>query len=144
VVLAVGAAWGVRAWLVHDGTQSAQTAVLSCDLAAADRVDPSLASAIEPAAALGQSILRDEVVDGLAKVADLSASTRAARIGEFRTRLTLRESGQMLAVQFHGDNAERSAQTANAVAAVLTKWTPLEPASQPQSQADSSAQTAAS
>lgn len=127
VIVGVGAGWGVHAWLVHQGTQSAHTAVLTFDGAAAARIDPSLARAAEPAVALGQSILNDDVVFDLTKAADLSSVSRDTRIGEFRSRLVLRQSGNSLTVQFHDADPRQSARTANAVAAVLSASVPSAP-----------------
>jgi hypothetical protein len=123
VIFAVAAGWGVRAWLNHRATQSTETATLSWDASVARHVDPTLADAAEPAVALAQSILSDAVVDGLARSASLPVS-RAARIGEFRSRLELRQSSaSLLQVGFHDANPEQAEKTTNAVAGALIAGT---------------------
>jgi hypothetical protein len=125
VILAVGVAWGAWVWLGHRAARSAQTATLSFDTGVARKMDPDLADAAEPAVATAESMLTDPVVADLAKAATLPSLARTARIGEFRSRLELRQSSaSLLQVQFRDDSAERSAQAANAVAGALTAESP--------------------
>lgn len=122
VLLAAGAAWGIRTWLGHHATQSAQTAVLSWNADAAHHMDPTLADTAEPAVAMAQSILSDSVVADLAHATPLSASK--VRVGEFRSRLELRQSSaKLLQVRFLDASPEKAAETANAVAGALVAGT---------------------
>ncbi|MGA7524262.1 MAG: hypothetical protein WBW84_17560 [Acidobacteriaceae bacterium] len=131
VIFAVGVAWGIHAWLGQRASQSAQTATLSWDAAVARQADPNLAGAAEPVVAMAQSILSDSVVASLAQSASLPSSGSTARIGEFRSRLELRQSSpSLLQVQFHDASAQRAVRTANAVARTLIAG-PLASASAP-------------
>lgn len=119
VILAAGVAWGTHAWLAYKALRSAQTATLSWDAAVARRMDPSLAEAAEPAVATAQSILSDPVVATLARSASPS-SANSAHIGEFRSRLELRQSSaSVLQVGYRDPSPKQAAQTANAVARTL-------------------------
>ncbi|MGC2499777.1 MAG: hypothetical protein WA374_18680, partial [Acidobacteriaceae bacterium] len=100
-IFAVAVAWGMRTWLDRKAVQSSQTATLSWDAGVARQLDPSLASATDPAVATAQSILSDSVVAKLARSAPLPSSAATVRIGEFRSRLQLRQSsGDSLQVGF--------------------------------------------
>jgi hypothetical protein len=128
VILAIAVAFGVYAWLLHNAGETGGAAVLSFDPAAARSVDPGFADASEPAAAFAQSILSDEEVAGLSKTAHLASSATTVQIGEFRSRLELRQpSGELLQVRFQDADPVRSAATANAVADALSTWTPSRP-----------------
>ena len=130
-ILAVAVAWGTHAWLGYRAVQSAQTAVLSWDSAAARHMDPSLVDVAEPAVATAESLLSDRVVAGLA------SSANTARIGEFRFRLELRQSSaNVLQVRFRDADPERAVKTANAVArslagAAVAPRAPVAPVSAP-------------
>lgn len=124
VFLAAGVGWGVHAWLSQRAAQSAQTATLSWDPAVARQVEPDLANAAEPAVAMAESILTDSVVASLAQSASLPSSTSTVRIGEFRSRLELRQSSaQVLEVQFRDPDSDRAARIANSVAGTLAAKT---------------------
>lgn len=132
VILGVAASWGMHAWLAYRAVQSAQTADLSWDGAVARHLDPSLVDAAQPAVATAQSILSDPVIASLAKSATLPSSANAVRIGEFRSRLQLRQlSGNVLQVQFRDSDPKRAEQTANAVAGILAAGTAPDAASAP-------------
>ena len=130
-ILAVAVAWGTHAGLGYRAVQSAQTAVLSWDSAAARHMDPSLVDVAEPAVATAESLLSDRVVAGLA------SSANTARIGEFRFRLELRQSSaNVLQVRFRDADPERAVKTANAVArslagAAVAPRAPVAPVSAP-------------
>lgn len=124
MILAAGVAWGTHAWLASKSIQSEQTATLSWDAAVARHMDPSLADATEPALATAQSVLNDAVVASLAQPARLTSSGGAARIGEFRSRLELRQtSSDQLQVGFRDPSPERAVATANRVAEFLATGT---------------------
>jgi hypothetical protein len=128
IILAAAVAWGVRAWFHYRVAQSAQTATLAWDAAAARQMDPDVESAAEPAVVMAQSILSDAVVAKLAKAAALPSPGTTLRIGEFRSRLELRQtSADALQVGFRADSPQRSVQTANAVADVLAGGTAAVP-----------------
>jgi hypothetical protein len=119
-ILAAAVAWGVHAWLGYKAAQSVQTATLSWNAGAARQMDPDLANAAEPAVATAESILSDSVVAGLAQSASLPSPTLKTRVGEFRSRLELRQSSaSLLQVQFRDANPERAVQATNAVARTL-------------------------
>ncbi len=120
VIFAVAVAWGLRTWLLRQAVQSAETATLSWDAAAARHQDPGLADTADPAVAMAQSILSDSVVDSLAQTAPVPSAERATRIGEFRSRLEIRQpSATLLQVQFRDANPEQAEKTTNAVAGSL-------------------------
>ncbi|HEX3661489.1 MAG TPA: hypothetical protein VHU89_08650 [Acidobacteriaceae bacterium] len=122
--LACGLPWVIRAWLGYKSAQSAQTATLAWDAGAARQIDPDLAGAADPAVATAQSILSDPVVARLAQSAPLPSSSSTTRIGEFRSRLQLRQSSaKLLQVRFLDASPEKAARTANAVAGALVAGT---------------------
>ena len=123
-IFAAGIAWGTHAWLAERAVDSAQAATLSWDAAVARRMDPSLTEAAEPAVATAQSILTDSAVASLAQSASLSLSVGPARIGEFRSRLELRQpAANQLRVRFRDTSPEHAAQIANLVARALANGT---------------------
>ncbi len=125
LLIAAAVAYGVHAWFSRKAVQSATTAELSFDAHAAQRFDPGLVQASEPAVAFAQSILTDPLVAGLSKSAYLSASAMTGRVGEFRSRLELTQpSPQVLGVRFSDADPARAAATANAVADALIAWAP--------------------
>lgn len=124
LILAAAVAWGVRFWLGYKSAQSAQTATLSWDAGAARQMDPDLASTAEPAVAMADSILSDPVIARLAQSASLPSSASPARIGEFRSRLELRQSSaRLLQVRFLDASPEDAERTTNAVAGALVAGT---------------------
>jgi hypothetical protein len=125
VLLTLAVAGGVYSWFRHTAAQSTSTAEMSFDTRAARRFDPGLATASQPAVALAQSILTDQVVAGLSKPAFLSSSAITSRVGEFRSRLELTQpSPRTLRVQFRDVDPGKAADTANAVASALAAWSP--------------------
>lgn len=124
-IIAVALAVGIHAWFRHYATQSASTAELSFNPSAEGLIDYGIVSGSEPAVALADSILNDQVVAALSKQTNLSSSPTMSRIGEFRARLQLTQpSDQVLRVGFHDADPVKSAAMANAVASTLTTWTP--------------------
>jgi hypothetical protein len=122
--IALSAAGSLYFWLNKVATESA-SAVMSFDPNLAKHVDPGLASAAKPAVALANSILDDQAIAGLANQAHLSTSTDANQVGEFRAGIGLTQlSSNLLMVQFAGNDPDRSAANANAVAKALAAWTP--------------------
>ena len=89
VLVTLAVAGGVYSWFRHAAAQSTSTAEMAFDTRAARHFDPGLATASQPAVALAQSILTDQVVAGLSKPAYLSSSAITSRVGEFRSRLEL-------------------------------------------------------
>lgn len=125
VIIAAGCGWGVHAWMQHRAMQSAWTARLSFDSAAARKIDPGLGDAREPAVALADSILSDQAIAGLSKQAYLASSAMSSRVGEFRSRLELTQpSASLLQVRFHDADSARAEATADAVAQALAAWNP--------------------
>ncbi len=120
LLIAAAVAVGFHTWFNRNGNRSASSAELSLDTAAARRIDPGLAAASEPAAAIAQSMLTDPIVAELSKSAYLSSSEMTTRIGEFRSRLDLTQpSAGLLRIQFHDADPAKSAATANAIAKAL-------------------------
>jgi hypothetical protein len=125
VLLTLAVGGGVYSWFRHTAAQSTSSAEMAFDPRAARRFDPGLVTASEPAVALAQSILTDQVVAGLAKPAYLSSSAITSRVGEFRSRLELTQpSPRTLRVQFQDVDPGKAADTANAVASALAAWSP--------------------
>jgi hypothetical protein len=125
VLLTLAVAGGVYDWFRHNAAQTTSAAEMAFDTRAARRFDPGLATAAEPAVALAQSILTDQVVAGLSKPAFLSSSALMSRVGEFRSRLELTQaSPRTLRVQFRDVDSGKAADTANAVASALAAWSP--------------------
>ena len=62
VLIAVGAAYGLHTVLGRRAVQTTSAAELSFDSDAARKIDPGLLTGAEPAAALAQSMLTDDVV----------------------------------------------------------------------------------
>jgi hypothetical protein len=121
LLVAVAVAAGVHTWFNRNTAHSTSAAELSFDPTLAHGIDPGLADTSDPAVAVAQSMLTDQVIAGLSSSAYLSSSTMASRIGEFRSRLELTQpSAQSLLVRFHDTDPAKSAATANAVAKTLT------------------------
>lgn len=132
VLIAVAVGWGGYSWLSRREAQSARTAELSFDAGAARAIDPGLADAREPAVALADSFLNDQAIQGLSKQAYLASSVMNSRIGEFRSRLELRQpSPNVLEVGFRDTSLTRSEATTNAVAEALAVWKPSASATAP-------------
>jgi len=125
------------AWQIDQSRGSASTAALAFNSDAAQRVDPGLAAARNPAVALAESLLNDQTVANLAKQAHLASSTPAGQIGEFRSDLQLTQSPGLLGelrselhlaqpsaapqlqVRFDAPDSSDSMAVTNAVAQVL-------------------------
>jgi len=132
VLIAVAVAGGLHAWFRHNGAQSASAAELSFDPDAAQRLDPALAGGNDPAVAIAQSMLTDQVVAGLSKQAYLSAGDMTTRMGEFRSRLELTQPGvHALEIRFQDADLAKSVETENAVANALAWSTPSSSATLP-------------
>jgi hypothetical protein len=132
VLLAVAVALGLHAWFRHNAAQSASAAELSFDPDAAQRIDPALAGGNDPAVAIAQSMLTDQVVAGLSKQAYLSAADMTSRMGEFRTRLELTQpAAHTLDIRFQDPDPAKSVETENAVANALAWGTPASSATTP-------------
>jgi hypothetical protein len=125
VLVTLAVAGGVYSWFRHAAAQSTSTAEMAFDTRAARHFDPGLATASQPAVALAQSILTDQVVAGLSKPAYLSSSAITSRVGEFRSRLELTQpSPSTLRVEFRDVDPGKAADTANAIASALAAWSP--------------------
>lgn len=123
--IAVAVGIGFFAWSHHDATQSATTAVLSFDADAAWEARPRIMSAHEkePAVALAQSILSDEIVEGLAKQAGTPFAGTKSSAEEFRSHLEMRQlSDKVLHVNYRDADKKLSAAAANAVTNLLVAW----------------------
>ncbi len=123
VGLAVAIAIGFFVWPRHDTT----TAVLSFDPGAARQAEPGVmtANAKEPAVALAQSILSDEMVRELARQAGVPFASSETNVVEFRSRLDMAQTSiDLLRVNYKDTDKKLSAAVANAVANMLVAWMP--------------------
>ena len=123
VLAAVVAAAGCFA-LIYRARRSA-TAVLAFNPAAAQSIDPGVASARYPAIALADAALNDKTVAQLTAQAHLASSTPGNQVGEFRSelRLTQPRAGR-LDVRFGAADATQSLAMANVAARALAGWNP--------------------
>jgi hypothetical protein len=102
----------------------ATTAVLSFDAQQAG-TESMNANEKEPAVALAQSILSDEVVTGLAKQAAVPFPSGKNEVVEFRSRLDMAQTSPgLLRVNYTDTDRKVSAAVANAVANTLVAWMP--------------------
>jgi len=123
VGLAVAIAIGFFVWPRYDTT----TAVLSFDPGAARQAEPGVmtANAKEPAVALAQSILSDEVLRELARQAGVPFASSETNIVEFRSRLDMAQTSiNLLRVNYKDTDKKLSAAVENAVANMLVAWMP--------------------
>jgi tetratricopeptide (TPR) repeat protein len=119
VVIAVAISSGFFIWSRHSAVL-ATTAEMLFDTVLAQQINPNLPSTKEPAVALGQSILNDDLIKGLMKRFGIRAD-----IAGFRSRLkTTQQSPKSLNVNYHDGNKELSVVAANAIANLLVGWTP--------------------
>lgn len=117
--IAVAIGGGVFVLARYGETRLATTAVLSFDASAVWQGEPGIMHATKPAVALAQSILSDDVIQGLATKVGVKGDA-----AEFRSRLELvQPSTKMLSVNYEDADAI-SAAAANAVANVLVTWIP--------------------
>lgn len=119
VVIAVAISSGLFVWSRHSAVSS-MTAVMLFDTEQAQQIDPNLPSTKEPAVALGQSILNDDLIKGLMKRVGIRAD-----VAEFRSRLKMtQQSPKSLNINYQHGNKELSVAVANAVANLLVAWIP--------------------
>ena len=118
VVIAVAIGSGFFVWAGHSAVLS-MTAEMLFDTVQAQQIDPNLRSTMEPAVALGQSILNDALITGLMKRVGIPAD-----VAGFRSRLKMtQQSPKSLNVIYQDGNKELSVAAANAVANLLVGWT---------------------
>jgi hypothetical protein len=138
VVIAVAISSGLFVWSRHSAVLST-TAVMLFDTVQAQQIDPNLPSTKEPAMALGQSILNDDLIKGLMKRVGIRAD-----VAEFRSRLKMtQQSPTSLNVNYQHGNKKHSVAAANAVANLLVGWTPPSDASAAKSVSTREATTSA-
>jgi hypothetical protein len=124
-VLAMAVGAGIFVFARRSAEQSAATAQLSFDPAAAIRNDAALAHARQPAVDAAQSILTESVVLDVLRKAGASPSDAIVGIGEFRSGLDLREpSVQTLRVLYRDPDPRKARIVANAVATAIAEWAP--------------------
>jgi tetratricopeptide (TPR) repeat protein len=101
-------------------------AVLSFDTRTAGQADPGVMHAKEPAVALAQSILSNDVARGLAKHAGVTFPGKEDDAAEFRSRLVIGQpSEKLLHISYRDADRKLSVAVANAVANLLATWKPL-------------------
>ena len=85
---------GLFVWSRYSATPPATTAVLSFDAGAVRQAEPGImnANAKEPAVAIAQSILSDEVVGELAKQAGVPFTGSKSDAAKFRSRLDMAQT----------------------------------------------------
>ena len=119
-VIAVAIGSGFFVWSRRNVEAPATPAEVSFDAGLARQVEPTAMKASQPAVALAQSILTDEVVRGLADRVGLSGD-----VAEVRSRLEITQpSARLLDVNYREDDKELSTAAANAVANLLVAWRP--------------------
>lgn len=107
-------------------TKSATAALLSFNPGVARQIEPRVLDAKEPAVALAQSILSDDVVKAVSKQAGVSFSAAKNDVTEFRSRLEITQpSAKTLWVSYHDADQKKSATAVNTVAIILAAWTPF-------------------
>ena len=87
--VAVAIAGGVYVLSKRGVTKSATTASLSFNPGVARQIEPRVLDAKEPAVALAQSILSDDVVKAVSKQAGVSFSAAKNDVTEFRSHLEI-------------------------------------------------------
>jgi hypothetical protein len=118
IALAIGA--GFFAWSRHGMSKLTTIAEMWFDAGAAQLVEPAIMQAKEPAVALAQSILKDDVVKGL----EMRTGVRDD-VATFRSHLDLTQpSPNLLHVDYHDLDQQLSVAMANAIANLLVSWTP--------------------
>jgi hypothetical protein len=118
---------GLFVWSRYSATPPATTAVLSFDAGAVRQAEPGImnANAKEPAVAIAQSILSDEVVGELAKQAGVPFTGSKSDAAKFRSRLDMAQTpASLLRVNYKDTDQKLSAAVANAFANMLVAWTP--------------------
>ncbi len=131
VVVAVSIALAGCAALIYQSRQYA-IAVLTLNPAVIPSIDPGIASARYPAAALAESVLNDETIIDLTREAHLASSSPGIKVGEFRSQLQLTQpSALRLDVRFRSADASQSLAITNAVARALSVWKPVSGATTP-------------
>jgi tetratricopeptide (TPR) repeat protein len=124
-VIAIAIGGGFFAWSRRAAVPETP-AVLSFDKRAAGQADPDVTHAKEPAIALAQSILSNEVARGLAKHAGVTFPGKEDDAAEFRSRLVLGQpSEKLLHISYRDADRKLSVAVANAVANLLAAWKPL-------------------
>ena len=124
--VAVAIAGGVYVLSKRGVTKSATTASLSFNPGVARQIEPRVLDAKEPAVALAQSILSDDVVKAVSKQAGVSFSAAKNDVTEFRSHLEITQlSAKTLRVSYHDADQKKSATAVNTVAIILAAWTPF-------------------
>ncbi len=127
VGIAVVMGSGLFVWSRYSAPPPAATAVLSFDADAVRQAEPGIMNAIakEPAVAIAQSILSDEVVGELAKQAGVPFTGSESDAAKFRSRLDMAQTpASLLRVNYKDTDQKLSAAVANAFANMLVAWTP--------------------
>ncbi|HZD48146.1 MAG TPA: hypothetical protein VE178_05305 [Silvibacterium sp.] len=124
--VAVAIAGGVYVLSKLGMTKSATTASLSFNPGVARQIEPRVLDAREPAVALAQSILSDDVVKAVSRQAGVSFSAGKNDVTEFRSHLEITQpSAKTLRVSYHDADQKKSATAVNTVAIILAAWTPF-------------------
>jgi hypothetical protein len=124
--VAVAIAGGVYVLSKRGVTKVATTASLSFNPGVARQIEPRVLDAKEPAVALAQSILSDDVVKAVSKQAGVSFSAAKNDVTEFRSHLEITQpSAKTLRVSYHDADQKKSATAVNTVAIILAAWTPF-------------------
>jgi len=124
--VAVAIAGGVYVISKRGMTKSATMASLSFNPGVALQIEPRVLDAKEPAVALAQSILSDDVVKAISKQAGVSFSAAKNDVTEFRSHLEITQpSAKTLRVSYHDADQKKSATAVNTVAIILAAWTPF-------------------
>jgi hypothetical protein len=124
--VAVAIVGGVYVLSKRGVTTSATTASLSFNPSVARQIEPRVLDAKEPAVALAQTILSDDVVKAVSKQAGVSFSAAKNDVTEFRSHLEITQpSATTLRVSYHDADQKKSATAVNTVAIILAAWMPF-------------------
>ena len=124
--VAVAITGGVYVVSKRGMTTSATTASLSFNPAVTRQIEPGVLDAKEPAVALAQSILSDDVIEAVSKQTGVSFSAVKNDVTEFRSHLEITQpSAKTLRVSYHDADQKKSITVVNTVAIILAAWTPF-------------------
>jgi hypothetical protein len=125
LIIAAAVAIGLHYALHYRAIQTATAAELSFDPQLARQFDSGLAQVHDPAVALAQSLLSNAEIEKLSSSANLTSTSAAARVGEFRARLQLTQpSSSTLRVRFLGPDGSPAVDATNTIAQALADLHP--------------------
>lgn len=125
LIVAAAVAVGLHYGLHYRTVQTATAAELSFDPQLAHRFDSGMAQVHDPAVALAQTLLTDAEIEKLSSSANLTSTSAAGRLGEFRARLQLSQpSASTLRVRFLNPDGAPAIEATNTIAQALANLHP--------------------